>query len=348
MSQDAYKAAGVDIAAGDAAVAKIAALTKDQKDPHVLGGIGGFGALYELPTDVKQPVLVSGSDGVGTKLLVAIAAHKHDTIGEDLVAMCVNDILAQGAKPLYFLDYLGIHGVDPAAVAEIVAGVQAGCAKGQLALIGGETAEMPDMYAPDHYDLAGFAVGLVAKAKMLTPDKVAAGDVLLGLPSSGLHSNGFSLIRQLLFKDHDFKLDALIPALGQDLASVLLTPTRIYTPDLLPLLQQDLIAAAAHITGGGLVENLPRAIPADLAVTIDWDAWQVPAVFTWLQALGQLTAQDMLQTFNLGIGMTLMVHPKNLAAVTQCFKQAGTTYFELGQVTARNKSAVEFTGKAQV
>lgn len=348
MGKDAYKAAGVDIFAGEQAAAKIADMTAQQKDPHVLSGIGGFGALYELPTQLKQPVLVSGTDGVGTKLLIGIQAQESGTVGEDLVAMCVNDILAQGALPLYFLDYLGIHHVDPDEIAKIVGGVQRGCQKGQLALIGGETAEMPDMYAKGHYDLAGFAVGLADKADLFSPDKVQAGDVLIGLPSSGLHSNGFSLVRQILFKSHDFKLDAVIPELKQPLKTALLTPTRIYTAALKPLLTQKCLNGAAHITGGGLVENLPRSLPETLAAQIDWTAWTVPPIFKWLQSLGELSTQDMLQTFNLGIGMVLIVPAAQVKTVAETLKMAQEAYVTLGKVVPRTKAAVEFVGAATV
>lgn len=348
MAKDAYKKAGVDIFAGEQAVAKIADMTAQQKDPHVLSGIGGFGSLYELPTNLKNPVLVSGSDGVGTKLLLAIAAGRFDSVGEDLVAMCVNDILAQGATPLYFLDYLGIHKVSPEEVAKIVQGIQSGCQKGQLALIGGETAEMPDMYAKDHYDLAGFAVGLADKAELLEAKNIKSGDVLIGLPSTGLHSNGFSLVRKILFKDHEFQLTDGIPELAQTLADVLLTPTKIYTPIFKPLLQAHLLAGAAHITGGGLVENIPRSLPENLAVQIHWDAWKIPTVFKWLQNLGKLTQQDMLQTFNLGIGMTLMVHPENISAVKKILKMLQEPYITLGQVVPKTSTAIEFIGSANV
>lgn len=348
MTQDAYKKSGVDIAAGEAAVEKIAALTGNAEDKNVLSAIGGFGALYALPTNLKEPVLVSGTDGVGTKLLVAIAAGQSTTIGEDLVAMCVNDILAQGAVPLFFLDYLGIHHVDPDAVSDIVAGVQSGCQKGQLALIGGETAEMPDMYAQDHYDLAGFAVGLADKSRLLVPEKVQAGDEIIGLPSSGIHSNGYSLVRQLVFKQHDYQLDDVVPQLGVSVAEALLTPTRIYTAALKPLLAQNLMAGAAHITGGGLVENLPRALPNGLAAKLDWSSWQVPPIFHWLQQLGDLSTEDMLQTFNLGIGFTIIAHPQQAKAVKSALTAAGEVYYHLGVVQEKQSAAIEFVGRSQV
>ena len=348
MAKDAYKQAGVDIAAGEAAVAKIADMAAQQKDPNVLSGIGGFGSLYALPTGYQHPVLVSGSDGVGTKLLLAITAQRFTGIGEDLVAMCVNDILAQGALPLYFLDYLGIHQVVPAQVAKIVQSIQVGCTKGQLALIGGETAEMPDMYAQDHYDLAGFAVGLAEKDKLLVAENVKAGDRLLGLKSSGLHSNGYSLVRQILFKAHDFKLTDQVLTSAQTLADVLLTPTRIYTAALKPLLQAGFVAGAAHITGGGLVENLPRSLPKNLAAQIDQEAWQIPEVFKWLQKLGDLSRQDMLQTFNLGIGFVLIVHPEHVAAVKTNLAAQQETVIDLGTVIPRQEQAVAFTGSGQL
>ncbi|MCD2255895.1 phosphoribosylformylglycinamidine cyclo-ligase [Agrilactobacillus fermenti] len=348
MTQDAYTAAGVNIAAGDAAVAKIAQMTASTQDANVLAGVGGFGSLYALPRGYQEPVLVSGSDGVGTKLLVAIAANNCHTIGQDLVAMCVNDIVAQGAKPLFFLDYLGIHQVDPDQVAAIVQGIKKACELSDLSLIGGETAEMPDMYAPKHYDLAGFATGIVEKEQRLLPEHVVAGDILLGLPSSGLHSNGYSLVRQILFKDHNFKLTDDIPELGTDVTTALLTPTRIYARLLQPLLQQQLLTGVAHITGGGLVENLPRILPDQLAVQIDQDAWQVPKIFTWLQKLGHLSAKDMLQTFNLGIGIVLVVKPAQRAEVEAILQAQGETYYQLGQVVPRQEAAVIFTGSSQI
>lgn len=348
MTKDAYKKAGVDIAAGEAAVAKIANMTAQQTDPRVLSGIGGFGSLYELPTDLKNPVLISGSDGVGTKLLLAIAAGRFEGIGEDLVAMCVNDILVQGALPLYFLDYLGIHQVVPEQVAKIVNSIQVGCQKGQLALIGGETAEMPDMYAKDHYDLAGFAVGLADKANLLLPKNVQVGDQLIGLPSSGLHANGYSLVRQILFKDHDFALTDRFLTSDQTLADILLTPTKIYTKALKPLLQAGFLAGAAHITGGGLVENLPRSLPKTLAARIDENAWQIPEIFKWLQKLGQLSRQDMLQTFNLGIGLVLIVHPEHVAAVKNNLAAQQEAYIDLGEIIPRQDQKVEFSGSGSL
>jgi len=324
---DAYKRAGVDINAGYEVLKTVKQMSGNAQ-------LGAFGGLFPLTTDAvaNEPVLVAGTDGVGTKLLVAIEAHQHTTIGIDLVAMCVNDILAQGATPQFFLDYLGLGHTDQQRVKDILAGVVDGCKQAHTALIGGETAEMPDMYGQDHYDLAGFAVGIANRADLLTPENVQAGDVLIGLPSNGLHSNGFSLVRDILFKQHDFKLDHVFEELGHDLQTELLRPTTIYVDSVQPLLQAKLVASIAHITGGGLIENVARALPNGLSASFKVGSWPVPAVMTLLAELGDLSVTDLRSTFNLGLGMVLAVHPENVAAVTASLTASQQAYYQVGTV----------------
>jgi len=303
---NAYAAAGVDVEAGNQAVAQMSAKVKATYNENVLAGIGGFGAAYALGKDYQNPVLVSGADGVGTKLLLAIAAHKHDTIGQDLVAMTVNDILAQGAKPLFLLDYLAVDKIRPAVVTEIVGGIAAACQTVGAALIGGESAELPGLYAKDHYDLASFGVGIAERDALLQPEDVQAGDVLIGLASSGIHSNGYSLVRAVLgIKDED-DFNYLAP----ELQTQLLEPTKLYGPSVQPLLDARLIQSIAHITGGGLIENLPRAFGDNLTAEINWGTWPILPIFDTLQAAGDLTLHDMLLTFNNGVGMVLIVRPE--------------------------------------
>ncbi|VDG32970.1 phosphoribosylformylglycinamidine cyclo-ligase [Lactobacillus pentosus] [Lactiplantibacillus mudanjiangensis] len=328
---DAYKQAGVDIDAGYAVLKTIKQMSGNTQ-------LGAFGGLFPLTSSdvANEPVLVAGTDGVGTKLLVAIAAQQHTTIGIDLVAMCVNDILAQGARPQFFLDYLGLGHTDQTRVKAILQGVVAGCKQAGTSLIGGETAEMPDMYGNDHYDLAGFAVGIANRADLLTPDNVRAGDVLIGLPSNGLHANGFSLVRDILFKQHHFELTHQFAELDHDLQTELLRPTQIYVASVLPLLQQKLVASIAHITGGGLIENVARALPAGLSAQFDLGSWSVPPIMSLLAKLGELTPSDMRSTFNLGLGMVLMVHPENLAATKAVLAAGQQAYVEVGRVNAGN------------
>ena len=275
--------------------------------PEVLSGLGGFGGFFQVPAGYKEPVLVSGTDGVGTKLLVAQTVGKHGTIGIDLVGMCVNDIVVSGAEPLYFLDYFATGKLDPSEGAEVVAGIAEGCRQAGCALIGGETAEMPGMYAPGHYDLAGFAVGIVEKSDIIDGSTILPGDALIGLPSNGLHSNGFSLVRKVLLEDNRLPLNEDPGQLGCTLAEELLRPTRIYVKDILALREHITIRGLAHITGGGLQENIPRVLPDGLGVEIQQDSWQVPPVFDLLAEQGQLRHEDMRRTFNLGIGMVVIV-----------------------------------------
>ncbi|EHO50525.1 phosphoribosylformylglycinamidine cyclo-ligase [Lentilactobacillus kisonensis] len=332
---DAYKKAGVNINAGYQLVDEIKQLSKNSE----LGAFGGLFALEELGK-YKNPVLVSGTDGVGTKLLVAIEAGLNETVGIDLVAMCVNDILAQGAKPLFFLDYLGIGHLDPNKAKKIVAGVVQGVSEASAKLIGGETAEMPDMYTGDHYDLAGFAVGIADKAKLLNKASLRAGDALLGLASNGLHSNGFSLVRDILFKQHHYSLDDRLPGIDQDLKTELLRPTRIYVKSVLPLVDQGLIGAIAHITGGGLPENVARILPENLAAEFNYGSWPVPTIMNDLQKIGHLSFEDMKRTFNLGLGMVLAVHPENVDQVKAALIESGEAVYQVGKLVTGSQEVL--------
>ncbi|MFQ5470328.1 MAG: phosphoribosylformylglycinamidine cyclo-ligase [Gammaproteobacteria bacterium] len=300
-----YRDAGVDIDAGNQLIEKINPIAKRTHRPGVLAGLGGFGALFELPLDnYRHPVLVSGTDGVGTKLKLAIKLHKHDSIGIDLVAMCVNDLIVQGAEPLFFLDYYATGKLDINVAADVVAGIGKGCELAGAALIGGETAEMPGMYDGEDYDVAGFCVGVVEKDKIIDGSKVAAGDVLIGIASSGPHSNGYSLVRKVLEKT-DADPSQMIG--DRTLGETLLEPTRIYIKPLLDLISKAPVHALAHITGGGLLENLPRVMPDSTQAVIDTNAWNRPAIFDWLQENGNISDEEMHRTFNCGIGMVLCV-----------------------------------------
>lgn len=312
-----YKDAGVDIDAGNLAVEKMKGFVQSTYRPEVLTDLGSFAGLFELNTQkYRQPVLLSGTDGVGTKLRVAQLLDKHDTVGIDAVAMCVNDILAQGAEPLFFLDYIALGKLVPDRVADIVKGVADGCKQAGCALIGGETAEMPGFYPDDEYDIAGFAVGVADKSRVLTGDKVAAGDVLLGLPSTGLHSNGFSLARRVLLEG-SLNAQSYVEELGQTVGEAMLTPTRIYVADILPLLDKVEVKGMCHITGGGLLENLPRVYDKNLTAEIDASTWQRPAVFDLIQRLGAIEPAEMYRVFNMGIGYVVIVAADAVAAVQQ-------------------------------
>lgn len=302
-----YKDAGVDIDAGNLAVQKMKGYVQSTYRPEVLTDLGSFAGLFQLDiSKYKQPVLLSGTDGVGTKLKVAQILDKHDTIGIDAVAMCVNDILVQGAEPLFFLDYIAVGKLFPDRVADIVKGVAEGCKQSMCSLIGGETAEMPGFYPVDEYDIAGFAVGVADKSKILTGEKVAEGDVLIGLPSTGLHSNGFSLARRVLLEG-ELTADSYVDELGTTVGEAMLTPTRIYVKDILPLLDKTEIHGMCHITGGGLLENLPRVYNDELAAQIDSTAWERPAIFKLMQRLGDIADEEMYRVFNMGIGYVVIV-----------------------------------------
>ncbi len=333
MTGMTYRAAGVDIEAGDGLVDRIRPLAASTARPGVMGGLGGFGALFDLrAAGFRDPVLVSATDGVGTKLRVAIEAGRHDTVGIDLVAMCVNDLVVQGAEPLFFLDYFATGKLSAEHAAQVVAGIAEGCRGAGCALVGGETAEMPGMYAPGDYDLAGFAVGAAERGALL-PQGVAAGDAILGLASSGVHSNGYSLVRRIV-AESGFGWDAPAPfAPGRSLADALLEPTRLYVASLLALHRAGLLRAAAHVTGGGLPGNLNRALSSGLAARIDGARWRLPSVFAWLARQGGVSAAEMLRVFNCGIGMAVVV--SDAAAATALLRAQGETVFAIGEVVAR-------------
>ncbi|MEJ2316731.1 MAG: phosphoribosylformylglycinamidine cyclo-ligase [Gammaproteobacteria bacterium] len=325
-----YRDAGVDIDAGNDLIKRIGPLVKKTFRPGVLTGLGGFGGLFELPVGkYSEPVLVSGTDGVGTKLKVAMMLDRHDTIGIDLVAMCVNDIIVAGAEPLFFLDYFATGKLNVDAASDIIGGIAEGCLQAGAALIGGETAEMPGMYEGEDYDLAGFAVGIAEKSRLLSPERIRPGDVLLGLASSGPHSNGYSLIRRILEVS---KADLSMDLDGRTLGDALLAPTRIYVKQLLELMQQVDVHGLAHITGGGLPENLPRVLPVDVDAILDLDSWQYPAVFRWLQEQGNVEESEMLRTFNCGIGMVVCVPLDQADEAAGLLEAAGETVYRIGRI----------------
>ena len=337
-----YKDAGVDIDAGDALVERIKPMAKKTLREGVLAGIGGFGALFEVPKRYREPVLVSGTDGVGTKLKLAFEVNKHDTVGQDLVAMSVNDILVQGAEPLFFLDYFACGRLDVETAAAVVGGIARGCELSGCALIGGETAEMPGMYPAGEYDLAGFAVGAVEKSQILTGQSIRPGDIVLGLASSGPHSNGYSLVRKIVERSGvNLQADAgtVLGAdyQGRPFGHVLLEPTRIYVKPLLAALQAlpGAIKGMAHITGGGLTENVPRVLPESVMAVIEAKAWARPAVFQWLQQDGGVAEAEMHRTFNCGIGMVLVVAPDQVQAVIGLLSAAGEQVSQIGQIQTR-------------
>ena len=332
-----YKDAGVDIDAGNRSVQLIKDCVKATYRPEVLGDLGGFGGLFALQASkYKEPVLVSGTDGVGTKLRLAFMLDKHDTIGQDAVAMCVNDILVQGAEPLFFLDYLAVGKLDPEQVADVVKGVASACRESGCALIGGETAEMNGFYPEGEYDIAGFAVGLAEKSKLITSEKVKEGDILLGLPSSGVHSNGYSLVRKIVFEHKGFKGNEYIEELGKTIGEELLTPTRLYPQSCLPLLREFDLHGLVHITGGGFYDNIPRALPEALAVEINAETWQVPAIFKLLQQWGNVDWHEMYRTFNMGIGMVLIASVDEAEKIEAFLAARGETVYEIGRVVKGN------------
>jgi len=317
-----YKDAGVDIDAGNALIERIKGVARRTRRPEVMAGLGGFGALFELPKGYHEPVLVSGTDGVGTKLKLALELNRHDHIGIDLVAMCVNDLIVAGAEPLFFLDYYATGKLDVDIATRVVSGIGEGCELAGASLVGGETAEMPGMYEGEDYDLAGFCVGIVEKSKIIDGSKVAAGDVLIGLPASGPHSNGYSLIRKIIeVRNADLHQNLGDTTLGE----ALMQPTRIYVKALLELFKQVDVRALSHITGGGLLENIPRVLPADSVAVLDTQSWQKPAVFDWLQTNGNVEDTEMYRTFNCGVGMVIVVaqedQQKTLDALTACQEQ---------------------------
>lgn len=327
-----YRDAGVDIEAGDALVEQIKPYAKRTMRPEVLGGIGGFGSLFAVPKKFKEPILVSGTDGVGTKLKLAFELNKHDTVGIDLVAMSVNDILVQGAEPLFFLDYFACGKLEVGVAAQVIKGIAEGCEQSGCALVGGETAEMPGMYPAGEYDLAGFAVGCVDKENIINGTTIKAGDVLLGLASSGAHSNGYSLIRKLISKSGiDFESDFH----GRKFKDVVMAPTKIYVKSLLKLIEALPVKGMAHITGGGLTENVPRVLPAGLTAEIQKDSWQLPPLFQWLQAQGNISDFEMHKTFNCGIGMVVIVDKAHALQAAQLLAASGEQVFTLGHIRAQ-------------
>lgn len=327
-----YRDAGVDIEAGDALVDAIKPFARRTMREGVLGGIGGFGALFEISKKYREPVLVSGTDGVGTKLKLAFQLNRHDTVGIDLVAMSVNDILVQGAEPLFFLDYFACGKLDVKTAADVIKGVAAGCEQAGCALIGGETAEMPSMYPDGEYDLAGFAVGAVEKSEIIDGRKIAPGDVVIGLASSGIHSNGYSLVRKII--------DVTKPDLnadfdGRSLADALMAPTRIYVKPLLSLIADVEVRGMAHITGGGLVENIPRVLQDHLTAVLKKDAWNMPSLFGWLQKHGHVAEEEMHRVFNCGIGMVVIVSPENADKAISRLNASGETAYLIGEIRQR-------------
>jgi phosphoribosylformylglycinamidine cyclo-ligase len=337
-----YRDAGVDIDAGDALVERIKPYAKRTMRPGVLAGIGGFGALFELPKGYREPVLVSGTDGVGTKLKLAFELGRHDTIGIDLVAMSVNDILTLGAEPLYFLDYYACGKLDVATASEVVKGIATGCERAGCALIGGETAEMPGMYTPGEYDLAGFAVGVVEKSRIIDGSTIRPGDVVLGLASDGAHSNGYSLIRKIIERSG---MEHLIAAgngagaaragAGEPLADLVLAPTRIYVKPILKLLAEVQVKGMAHITGGGIVENVPRVLADDLTARLQRSAWSLPPLFAWLKEQGNVADDEMLRVFNCGIGMVLVVSADDADRASALLAREGETVWRIGIIDRR-------------
>ena len=336
-----YRDAGVNIDAGNAFVEKIKASVASTNRPGVMGGFGGFGGCFELPENYKQPVLVSGTDGVGTKLKLAIDLNRHDTIGIDLVAMCVNDILVLGAEPLYFLDYYATGELNTEVAASVVEGIAEGCRQSNAALIGGETAEMPGMYGKGDYDLAGFCVGVVEKQNIIDGSKVKAGDVLIAIASSGPHSNGYSLVRKII-EVSQADINATFGESGDTLGDALLAPTRIYVKTIHQLLTKFDIHAMAHITGGGLLENIPRVLPENTQAVIDENSWQLPQVFQWLQENGNVELTEMYRTFNCGVGMVLIASADEADAIISALKQNDETAWALGTIETGDKQQVIF------
>ncbi|WP_232697604.1 phosphoribosylformylglycinamidine cyclo-ligase [Brevibacillus daliensis] len=347
MSQ-AYKQAGVDIAAGNDAVELMKKHVKRTMRPEVMNGLGGFGALFRLDmSKYKQPVLVSGTDGVGTKLKLAFMMDRHDTIGIDAVAMCVNDVVVQGAEPLFFLDYLACDKVIPEKIEAIVKGISDGCEQAGCALIGGETAEMPGMYAQGEYDIAGFTVGAVEESKIIDGQTISSGDVLLGIPSSGVHSNGFSLVRKVLLQDAGYSLTEQVEELGKELGEELLIPTKIYVKTILSLLSKIEIKGMAHITGGGFTENIPRMLPDGIGAHIKLGSWPVLPIFELLQKEGKISQEDMYLTFNMGIGMVLVVNGEDVDTALTHLEELGEKAYKIGWVEEGEKKVVYHEGEKQ-
>ena len=338
-----YQDAGVSIDEGNLLIEKIKPLAKSTMRKEVLGGLGGFGALFEIPLDrYKKPVLVSGTDGVGTKLKLAFELNDHSTIGIDLVAMCVNDLIVGGAEPLFFLDYYATGKLNANQAAEVISGIAKGCIQSGCALVGGETAEMPGMYQGEEYDLAGFCVGIVDKDKIIAKDKVKSDDVLIAIASSGVHSNGYSLVRKVI--EHA-QADLKMPFAGSTLGKTLLTPTKIYVKSILNLLQKFDIHAICHITGGGFTENIPRVLPDYLCAHINLNSWQFPEIFQWLQQKGNIKPDEMLRTFNCGVGLVLAIDKEDKTALLNALQEMGEQAWEVGYLSRhqQQQSFVSYT-----
>ena len=333
-----YKEAGVDIGLANQIVEKIKPLISKTSIPGVLGGIGGFGGLFSLAEQkYKEPVLVSGTDGVGTKLKVAFSLNKHDTVGIDLVAMSVNDIITSGAKPLFFLDYISIGKLSEKVVVELVKGITEGCKMADCALLGGETAEMPGFYSEGEYDLAGFAVGIVEKSKIIDGREIIEGDSVIGIASNGLHSNGFSLVRKVLLENKKYELEEKLTVLKSTLGKELLRPTRIYVKPVLYLLEKYKVLGIAHITGGGLLENIPRILPGEVSIQIDQKSWPKPPIFSLIQKEGEISDEEMYRTFNMGIGMVLVVRPDKTEKIIVELKRMNFPSYLIGRIIKREQ-----------
>lgn len=335
VNREAYRSSGVDIDAGNEVVRRIKALAKATYTPGVLSGVGSFGGLFALNSGVVDPVLVASADGVGTKLKVAFMAGVHNTIGVDLVNHCVNDILVQGARPLFFLDYLATGRLAPDVAEQIVEGVALACRENGCALLGGETAEMPGFYAEGEYDVAGFIVGVVSKAKIVDGGQIRPGDVLIGLPSSGLHTNGYSLARKVAFDALALDVTSHVEALGETVGEALLRPHRSYLSAVLPLLADDLVKGMAHITGGGITENLPRALPPGTGFSLDRQSWAVPPLFRWLQSAGHIAEEEMFRAFNMGVGLILICNAGDADRLVTRLRDGGEHAWILGDVVAQ-------------
>ena len=328
-----YKSAGVDTKEGEKAVKLMKSHVKKTFNENVLTGLGGFGSLFSLDVkDMKEPILVSGTDGVGTKLKIAFLMDKHDTVGQDCVAMCVNDILCQGAKPLFFLDYIATGKVKAEKIADIVKGIADGCIEACCALVGGETAEMPDFYADGEYDMAGFAVGVVDRSQMIDGTKIKEGNLVIGLKSSGIHSNGYSLVRKLFFDRLELSIDDFIEELGTTLGEALITPTKIYVKACNSVMSTKQVNGIVHITGGGFFENIPRIIPEGLGVRIQLGSWEVPAIFEYIKRSGNIERDEMFATFNMGVGMMMIVNAESAGAVMEALEKAGEKATVIGEI----------------
>lgn len=345
MGKLTYKDAGVDTKEGERAVSLMKEHVKKTFNDNVLTGLGSFGGLFKLPVEgMKEPVLVSGTDGVGTKLQIAFMMDKHNTVGIDCVAMCVNDVLCQGATPLFFLDYIATGKVTAEKIADIVSGIAEGCAQGKSALIGGETAEMPGFYGEDEYDMAGFSVGIVDKEKIITGDAIKEGNAIIGIPSSGIHSNGYSLVRKIFFEKMGYTVDTHIDELGETLGEALLRPTRIYANACGAVTPNFDVKGIVHITGGGFFENIPRVLPDDIAVSIDRGTWKELPIFGLIQKCGDIEDMEMFSTFNMGIGMMMFVDEKDADAVVKALKDAGEEASVIGKTVKFEKEKVIING----